>query len=80
MWCVGCVWLGWKEYDYPIKTESNTSLVNFDSSTLIDEELFLLEHGDLILFNGQSQMTSMHNVPDLVGTQPRINLTFRTGL
>ena len=71
---------GWKEYDQPIKTTSNSSLVNFDNTTLVDEELFLLEHGDLMLFNGQSQMNSMHNVPDLLGTQPRINLTFRTGL
>jgi alkylated DNA repair dioxygenase AlkB len=47
---------------------------------LIDEKFFLLEHGDVLMFDGHNQMTSTHAVPDLEKAEERINLTFRSGL
>ena len=70
---------GWREYLDPIKTESNSSKT-LTGTIPFTEEVYLLEDGDCFFFNGKSQMTSTHNVPDLLGTSPRINVTFRTGL
>ncbi len=93
-WVVSCSFGGtrvfaWREYEENIKSESYTSKANLtqyhpsigESLPLgYKEDLFLLEHGDVLIFNGKSQMDSQHSVPDLIGTKPRINLTFRTGL
>ena len=70
---------GWREYLDPIKQESNSSKT-LTGTIPFTEEVFLLEDGDVMYFNGESQMTSTHNVPDLLGTSPRVNITFRTGL
>ena len=83
-WVISCSFGGsrvfeWEEYAEDIKTESYTSHTPF-LNDVVARDLFLLEHGDVILFNGASQMNSRHSVPDLIGTKPRINLTFRTGL
>jgi len=32
------------------------------------------------MFDGHSQMKATHAVPDLVGAEERVNLTFRSGL
>jgi hypothetical protein len=32
------------------------------------------------MFDGYSQMKATHAVPDLVGAEERVNLTFRSGL
>ena len=47
---------------------------------VIDEKHFILEHGDVIIFDGHNQMTSTHAVPSLEKAGERINLTFRSGL
>ena len=40
-----------------------------------------MEHGDVMLFDGYSQMTSTHAVPEVMGPLgDRINMTFRSGL
>jgi hypothetical protein len=39
-----------------------------------------MEHGDVILFDGRTQMKATHGVPDVQGVGERINLTFRSGL
>ena len=41
--------------------------------------LYLLEHGDVLCLM-DIQMKSTHAVPDLVGAEERVNLTFRSGL
>ena len=76
----------WKEYPYDIKLKTDTSkthklhqLVN-DGYPPAESSLFLLEDGDVYLFDGHSQMTATHAVPPLIGCQQRINLTFRSGL
>ena len=45
-----------------------------------NEDTYILEHGDVLIFDGHSQMKSTHAVPDIVEAEERINLTFRTGL
>ena len=44
------------------------------------EDTYILEHGDVLIFDGHSQMKSTHAVPDMIGAGERINLTFRTGV
>ena len=70
----------WKTYQNNIKRHTNTSDVDFKENFIKDEKLYLLEHGDVIMFDGHSQMKSTHAVPDLVGAEERVNLTFRSGL
>ena len=70
----------WKTYQNNIKRHTNTSDVDFKENFIKDEKLYLLEHGDVIMFDGHSQMKSTHAVPDLVGAEGRVNLTFRSGL
>jgi len=47
---------------------------------VIDETHYLLEDGDVLIFDGKNQMYSTHCVPDLQNAGERINLTFRSGL
>ena len=70
----------WRTYQNNIKRNTNTSDVDFKENFIKDEKLYLLEHGDVIMFDGYSQMKSTHAVPDLVGAEERVNLTFRSGL
>lgn len=73
---------------YPciIKDHSNTSNVyeeeidDMEIAGEFDETMFLMEHGDAIIFDGHSQMNTRHCVPPVTGVGPRMNLTFRTGL
>ena len=69
----------WRQYCSIIKEHSITSKINTRGLTYYDT-LILLEDGDVIIFDGHSQKTSTHDVPELHYTAPRINLTFRTGL
>ena len=42
---------------------------------------YILEDGDVLIFDGKSQMTSTHAILDTVPPiGDRINLTFRTGI
>ena len=77
----------WREYESNIKDHSNTSSLNISRDALgksgyyYDTKRWLLEHGDVIIFDGESQMKSEHAVPELQGEKNnRINLTFRSGL
>ena len=77
----------WREYESDIKDHSNTSTLNISRDTLgksgyyYETKRWLLEHGDIILFDGASQMNSEHAVPELLGqNESRVNLTFRSGL
>jgi len=70
----------WRQYQNPIKDHTNTSDIYFKENFLKKETHYILEHGDVIMFDGQSQLRSTHAVPDLPMAEERINLTFRTGL
>jgi hypothetical protein len=70
----------WRTYQNNIKRHTNTSDVDFKENFIKDEKLYLLDHGDVIMFDGYSQMKATHAVPDLVGAEERVNLTFRSGL
>ena len=77
----------WEQYELDIKTHSNTSEVQFLDHKLgkvgykVQKDLFLMEHGDVLIFDGNSQMQSRHAVPELLGQgSSRINLTFRSEL
>ena len=74
--------LEWNEYPTTIKTDTNTSEVHKNLLEKENQETthFLLEEGDVYLFDGHSQMTSTHSIPPLVGCGSRISLTFRSGL
>ena len=48
---------------------------------IVKKESYIMEHGDIMLFDGYSQMTSTHAVPEVMGPLgDRINMTFRSGL
>ena len=74
----------WTTYAHHIKDDTNTSDTYIDitsrSNKPMGTSLYLLEHGDAIMFNGSSQMTSTHAIPELLGAGERINLTFRSGI
>ncbi len=70
----------WRTYQNNIKQHTNTSDVDLKENFIKDEKLYLLDHGDVIMFDGYSQMKATHAVPDLVGAEERVNLTFRSGL
>ena len=74
--------LEWDEYPITIKTDTNTSEVHKSLLEKEDQETtrFLLEEGDVYMFDGHSQMTSTHSIPSLIGCNSRISLTFRSGL
>ena len=70
----------WIEYEQDIKEHSNTSDVVTDGIGVSGQYTYLMEDGDAMLFDGESQMNSTHAVPSVIGVGERINLTFRTGL
>tara|TARA_R110000796_G_scaffold252638_1_gene389682 strand:- start:8138 stop:8719 length:582 start_codon:yes stop_codon:yes gene_type:complete len=70
----------WQEYQKEIKKETASSEIN---TKYIAKKLlvnYLMEDGDVFIFDGYSQMNSTHSVLDVKGGQERINLTFRTGI
>jgi alkylated DNA repair dioxygenase AlkB len=70
-----------RTYENSIKMQTDTSEIEVRKENfLIDEQFFLLEHGDVLMFDGHNQMNSTHAVPDLEKAGERINLTFRSGL
>ena len=71
----------WKQYAYYIKKRTNTSKIHIlHKDSFLKTKLYLLEHGDSLIFDGKSQMTSTHAVPPIIGAGERMNLTFRTGV
>jgi alkylated DNA repair dioxygenase AlkB len=70
----------WREYQNNIKDHTNTSDIYFKENFLKKETHYILEHGDVLMFDGLSQMKSTHAVPNLPLAEERINLTFRSGL
>ena len=70
----------WRTYLTAIKEGSDTSrLAIWDRPPEI-EELYILEQGDALLFDGMSQMFSTHAILPFPKAEERTNLTFRTGL
>jgi len=69
-----------RTYQNPIKKHTATSEIDLKENFIIREKHFILEHGDVLVFNGHNQMYSTHAVPNLVNAGERINLTFRSGL
>jgi hypothetical protein len=79
--------LEWNQYHYFIKKKTNTSKINIIwpstpryEGSYLTKERYIMEHGQAILFDGHSQMTSTHAVPPVLNSGERINLTFRSGL
>lgn len=71
----------WRHYQNPVKETTNTSEIETRiENFIIGEDTYILEHGDVLVFDGHSQMKSTHAVPDMIGAEERINLTFRTGI
>jgi alkylated DNA repair dioxygenase AlkB len=69
-----------KTYQNHVKKHTNTSETFLKENFVIDETHYLLEDGDVLIFDGKNQMYSTHCVPDLQNAGERINLTFRSGL
>ena len=73
--------LEWREYDKEIKKETNTSKTPHSSQLgPYTTKRYILEYGDVMIFNGHSQMNSTHAVPVCRQVGRRVNLTFRSGL
>jgi len=75
--------LEWREYGREIKEESNTSKVlTYQQGSKVPyiTNRYILEYGDVMIFNGYSQMNSTHAVPKCHQVGRRVNLTFRSGL
>tara|TARA_R100001530_G_scaffold85639_1_gene59685 strand:- start:487 stop:1074 length:588 start_codon:yes stop_codon:yes gene_type:complete len=73
--------LEWNQYHYQIKRESNTSEINIlHEDKYLETKRYLIEDGDIYIFDGHSQMNSTHAIPTLENVGKRINLTFRTGI
>jgi|TARA_R110002020_G_scaffold103231_1_gene241710 alkylated DNA repair dioxygenase AlkB len=72
--------LEWNNYDKPIKSHTNTSQINLDNKGDPETTRFLVEEGDVYMFDGHSQMKATHSIPPLFGSKRRISLTFRSGL
>ena len=73
--------LEWNQYNLSIKKKTNTSKTHLDSVYLRSKtKRYLLEDGDVFVFDGQSQMTSTHSIPTIEGIGERISLTFRSGI
>lgn len=70
-----------RTYQNPVKEHTNTSEIETKIENFkIDEKFYLLEHGDVIVFDGHNQMYTTHAVPNMEHAGERINLTFRSGL
>tara|TARA_R110000744_G_scaffold202965_2_gene321858 strand:+ start:2448 stop:3059 length:612 start_codon:yes stop_codon:yes gene_type:complete len=82
--------LEWNQYSTTVKKDTNTSelwgallakpSLQTEQRYIPETTRFLLEEGDVYLFDGHSQMTATHSVPSLVGCKRRVSLTFRSGL
>jgi|TARA_R100000664_G_C2759716_1_gene149750 alkylated DNA repair dioxygenase AlkB len=73
--------LQWRQFDKDIKKESNTSEIDTQGmDDCMNQTDYMIEHGDVYIFDGHSQMNSTHSIPAMENTGQRINLTFRTGL
>ena len=73
--------LEWREYAGDIKLETNTSKIYaYPTQSLYTTSRYILEYGDVMIFNGHSQMNSTHAVPKCKRVGRRVNLTFRSGL
>jgi alkylated DNA repair dioxygenase AlkB len=70
----------WRTYLTAIKEGSDTSRLCVWNRPPDKEELYILEHGDALLFDGMSQLFSTHAILPVAEAGERINLTFRTGL
>lgn len=70
----------WLEYEKNIKDRVDTSEI--DTKYIPKKSLthYLMEDGDVFIFDGKSQMRSTHAVLDMKGCGERINLTFRSGV
>ena len=72
---------GWRQYAKNIKDKTNTSEIDVRYKQLDCTKYFLLEDGDVIIFDGKSQLKSTHNILDVEAPiDTRVNLTFRTGI
>lgn len=70
-----------RTYQNPVKEHTNTSEIETEKENfMVGETFYLLEHGDVVIFNGRNQMYTTHAVPDMEHAGERINLTFRSGL
>jgi alkylated DNA repair dioxygenase AlkB len=69
-----------RTYQNPIKKHTNTSEIFLKENFVIDEKYYILQDGDVLIFDGKNQLYSTHSVPDLQETNERVNLTFRSGL
>jgi alkylated DNA repair dioxygenase AlkB len=70
----------WREYQNFIKEKTNTSDIFIKENFVKKETHYILEHGDVIMFDGHSQMKCTHAVSDCPLAGERINLTFRSGI
>ena len=71
----------WVTYEKNIKKVSNTSTINTAMLNVKSIKQFMLEDGDVLIFDGKSQMNTTHAILDTVPPiGDRINLTFRTGI
>ena len=69
----------WNQYDTPIKEHTNTSEIDTKLNWSL-QKTYLLNHGDVYVFDGKSQMNSTHAILPAKEAKERINLTFRTGI
>lgn len=69
-----------RTYQNPIKKHTNTSEIFLKENFVIDESYYILQDGDVLIFDGRNQMYSTHCVPDIPDAGERVNLTFRSGL
>ena len=73
--------LEWNQYHYQIKNRINTSNINLIyKEKFVTTTQYLLEDGDVFIFDGHSQMESTHAIPPIRKSNERISLTFRSGL
>lgn len=73
--------LEWREYNQEIKKKTDSSKIHLHGFHLrYETKRYLLEHGDVYIFDGHSQINSTHSIPSIENVGERINLTFRTGL
>lgn len=70
----------WIEYTRDIKEHSNTSEVKTSYNPKKKTTNYLMEDGDVFIFDGLSQMSSTHAVLSMEGCGERTNLTFRSGI
>ena len=72
-------YMEWNQYRYDIKEHTNTSEVDINEEWSL-QKTYLLNNGDVYIFDGESQMSSTHAILPSQEAGERINLTFRTGI